>query len=442
MQASLLGMRLDGRGCVWHSRPPFSRWQRDMNQDIDGFAAWMRLAAALLIGTLGGVGMWSVVVVLPAVQAEFAVDRGAASLPYSLTMIGYAVGSVFMGRWTDRVGVFRPVVAGALALGLGYVAAGFARNLIEFALAQAVLIAAIGSSPLFGPLMADVSWWFRRYRGFALSVCATGNYFAGTLWPPVINYFMQAHGWRATQIGMGIFLMIVMLPLAFLFRRPAPAQDAPIVTTVVTSAPQRDLTRPFGLSPNMAQVLIAFAGVACCVAMSMPQVHIVAYCSDLGYGVARGAEMLSLMMGFGIVSRLASGYISDKIGGLNTLLIGSFLQGVALALYVIFDGLNSLYVVSALFGLFQGGIVPSYAMIVREYFPAKEAGTRVSIALTATMLGMALGGWLNGVIFDWKNSYDMAFLNGLAWNFLNLSITVFLIMRARAIIARATPVRA
>lgn len=394
----------------------------------------MRLGAALLIGTLGGVGMWSVVVVLPAVQAEFAVDRGAASLPYSLTMIGYAVGSVFMGRWTDKVGIFKPVVTGALALGLGYVAAGFARNLWEFALAQAVLIAAIGSSPLFGPLMADVSWWFRRYRGFALSVCACGNYFAGTLWPPVINYFMQAHGWRATQIGMGIVLMIVMLPIAFLFRRPAPiTHEAPrsAASDTTPSAEDQRMAHPFGLSPNTAQIMIALAGVACCVAMSMPQVHIVAYCSDLGYGVARGAEMLSIMMGFGIVSRLLSGYISDKIGGLKTLLIGSFLQGVALALYVIFDGLTSLYVVSALFGLFQGGIVPSYALIIREYFPAREAGTRVSIALTATMLGMALGGWLTGVIFDWTGSYDIAFLNGLAWNFMNLSIATFLLLRAR-----------
>ena len=413
-----------------------------MTHEIDGFPAWMRLAAALLIGTLGGVGMWSVVVVLPAVQAEFAVDRGAASLPYSLTMIGYAVGSVFMGRWTDRVGIFKPVVAGALALGLGYVAAGFARNLWEFALAQAILIAAIGSSPLFGPLMADVSWWFRKYRGFALSICATGNYFAGTLWPPVINYFMQLHGWRATMIGMGIFLMIVMLPLAFLFRRPAPLARETPASLAAARADDARMARPFGLSPNMAQMLIALAGVACCVAMSMPQVHIVAYCSDLGYGVARGAEMLSIMMAFGIVSRLVSGYISDKIGGLKTLLIGSFLQGVALALYVIFDGLTSLYVVSALFGLFQGGIVPSYALIVREYFPAREAATRVSIALTATMLGMALGGWLTGVIFDWTGSYDIAFLNGLAWNFLNLSIAVFLLMRARGGSSRAAPAMA
>ena len=392
----------------------------------------MRLAAALLIGTLGGVGMWSVVVVLPAVQAEFDVNRGAASLPYSLTMIGYAVGSVFMGRWTDRVGVFRPVVAGALALGLGYVAAGMARNLLEFALAQAVLIAALGSSPLFGPLMADVSWWFKRYRGFALSVCATGNYFAGALWPPIISYFMQSYGWRATQIGIGLFLMVVMLPLAFLFRTRAPVQDtAPTPTVGLVSDPrERDLSRPFGLSPNTAQALIALAGVACCVAMSMPQVHIVSYCSDLGYGAARGAQMLSIMMAAGIVSRLLSGYISDKIGGLRTLLIGSFLQGVALALYVFFDGMAQLYVISALFGLFQGGIVPSYAMIVREYFPAREAGTRVSIALTATMIGMALGGWLNGLMFDWTKSYDMAFLNGLAWNFLNLTIALFLLMRA------------
>jgi MFS family permease len=275
-----------------------------------------------------------------------------------------------------------------------------------------------------------------------LSICATGNYFAGALWPPVINYFMQFYGWRATMIGMGIFLMIVMLPLAFLFRRPAPLARETPASMAAARADDARMARPFGLSPNMAQILIAVAGVACCVAMSMPQVHIVAYCSDLGYGVARGAEMLSIMMAFGIVSRLVSGYISDKIGGLKTLLIGSFLQGVALALYVIFDGLTSLYVVSALFGLFQGGIVPSYALIVREYFPAREAATRVSIALTATMLGMALGGWLTGVIFDWTGSYDIAFLNGLAWNFLNLSIAVFLLMRARGGSSRAAPAMA
>ena len=191
-------------------------------------------------------------------------------------------------------------------------------------------------------------------------------------------------------------------------------------------------TRPFGLSMNAAQALLCLAGVACCVAMAMPQVHIVAYCSDLGFGAARGAEMLSLMLACGIASRLASGAICDRIGGLRTLLLGSALQGVALLLFLPFDGLVSLYVISALFGLFQGGIVPSYAIIVREYFPPGEAGGRIGLVVMATLVGMALGGWVSGAIFDLTGSYRAAFVHGIAWNLVNLSIASWLLMRTRA----------
>ena len=179
------------------------------------------------------------------------------------------------------------------------------------------------------------------------------------------------------------------------------------------------------------QGLLILAGLACCVAMSMPQVHIIAYCGDLGYGPARGAEMLSLMLGFGVVSRLVFGFIADRIGGVGTLIIGSFLQCLALLFYIPFDGLASLYVVSAFFGLAQGGIVPSYALIVRDYFPAREAGTRISLVLTATVLGMALGGWLSGEIFDLTGSYQAAFLHGIAWNLLNMGIAFWLLMGRR-----------
>jgi MFS family permease len=173
------------------------------------------------------------------------------------------------------------------------------------------------------------------------------------------------------------------------------------------------------------------AGVCCCVAMSMPQVHIVAYCGDLGYGVAHGAQMLSIMLGFGILSRIASGFIADRIGGLATLLIGSLAQMSALALYLLMNGLASLYVISALFGLFQGGIVPSYAIIVREFFPPKEAGARTGIVIMATLLGMALGGWMSGAIFDLTGSYRAAFANGVVWNMANAAITGWLLLRRR-----------
>ena len=389
--------------------------------------ACVRLAAALALMTIGGAGMYGMAVALAPVQAEFAAARGEASLPYTLTMIGFGIGGILMGRLADRFGVFVPLLIGAGGLGLGFVAAGTAGSLLQFTLAHGLLIGLFGCSATFAPLVADTALWFTRHRGIAVAVCASGNYLAGTVWPPVLQHFFDSAGWRATYVGVGIFCFVSVAAIAFVLRRRPPALDAP--ATAGIAAVRTDL--PLGLTPNALMVLLAIAGVACCVAMSMPQVHIVAYCGDLGYGAARGAEMLSLMLGFGIVSRLLSGWISDRIGGIRTLLLGSALQGVALLLFLPFDGLVSLYVVSALFGLFQGGIVPAYALIVREHFKPTEAATRTGFVLMATLFGMALGGWMSGAIFDLTGSYRAAFLNGIGWNLLNLSIASWLLYRSR-----------
>jgi MFS family permease len=345
-------------------------------------------------------------------------------------MVGFGLGGVAMGRLADRVGVMWVMLIGAFGLGTGFVAAGMAGSLTGFALAHGLLLGALGSATTFAPLVADTSLWFVRRRGIAVAICASGNYLGGAIWPPIVQHFVATDGWRATYIGLGIFSAVTMALLALPMRaRPPIAVNAPAARArgVVPS------TRPFGLSMGNAQTLLCIAGVACCVAMAMPQVHIVAYCSDLGFGAARGAEMLSLMLASGIVSRLVSGLICDRIGGLRTLLLGSVLQGLALLLFLPFDGLVSLYLISALFGLFQGGIVPSYAIIVREHFPAAEAGARVGTVIMATLFGMALGGWMSGKVFDLTGSYHAAFLNGIGWNLLNLTIALFLLGRMRTL---------
>jgi MFS family permease len=387
--------------------------------------AWLRLAASLALMTISGVGMYAVAVALPAVQAEFGVGRSDASLPYAATMIGFGIGGILMGRLSDRFGVIVPVLIGAVALGLGFVAAGHAASLWQFALAQGLLIGLLGTSAAFAPLVADTSMWFTRRRGIAVAICASGNYLAGALWPTALQHYFDTIGWRATFTGVGIFCAATMIPLAFALRRRPPVLN-------LSGENRAEGQKKIDIPRNVLFALLCVAGVACCVAMSMPQVHIVAYCGDLGFAAARGAEMLSLMLGFGIVSRLASGWICDRIGGLRTLLLGSALQGVALLLFLPFDGLYSLYIVSAMFGLFQGGIVPSYAIIVREYFPPGEAGARVGTVLMCTLLGMALGGWMTGVIFDLTGSYRTAFLNGIGWNLLNLAIAFWLLRRSLA----------
>jgi MFS family permease len=388
--------------------------------------AWSRLVVSLALSTIGGVGMWSVVVALPAVQADFGVARGAASLPYTLTMLGFGAGSILAGRASDRYGIMAPLVVTALALAAGFVLAALAPSLLVYAAMQGALIG-VGSSATFSPLLAHMSQWFDRRRGIAVAIVASGNYLAGAVWPPVVQHFIETSGWRSTYTGIGIFCALTMVPLSLLFRAPPPAHGARAASATGRERP----VPPLDVSRPTLQALLTIAGLCCCVAMSMPQVHLVAYCSDLGYGPARGAQMLSVMLACGVVSRLAFGWLSDRIGGLYTLLLGSALQGLALLMFLPFDALVSLYVVSALFGLFQGGIVPAYAIIIRDYFPAREAGARVGIVITATLLGMALGGYLSGAIFDWTGSYRAAFINGIAFNLGNVAIVLWL-MRHRA----------
>jgi MFS family permease len=395
----------------------------------DSGRAWVRLGLALVIASIGAVGMWTVVVVLPIVQAEFGASRGAVSLAFTMTMMGFGLGGVVTGKVTDRFGIVAAMALSIVFLGFSYVLAGLSATLWQF-IAIYFLIG-LGTSATFAPLMAEASHWFERYRGLAVTIVASGNYVAGTVWPPLVNWGVQTDGWRATHIAIGIFCAVSMTLLLLVLR--GQIGDDKIRDHANAPPPRVDLQ----LATNTLTVLLCMASISCCVAMAMPQVHIVAYCGDLGYGVARGAEMLSLMMGFGIISRIGSGFLADKIGGIRTLLIGSVAQGFALLFYLFFDSLSSLYLISAMFGLFQGGIVPCYAIIVREAMPAREAATRVGIVIFASVVGMSFGGWVSGVIFDATGSYAAAFANGLAWNAVNIAIMVGLLVRARARLAMA-----
>jgi MFS family permease len=392
---------------------------------VDSPYAWLRLGAAFWLSTIAGVGMWSVVVALPAIQAEFGVDRADASLPYTVLMVGMMTGAVVMGRLADRFGVIVPVVIGAIGLSAGYVLSSLASSLWQFALAHALLIGMLGCSACFGPLLADTSLWFARRRGMAVAIASAGNAFAGTLWPPALQYFIESDGWRQAHVGVGVFCAVTMLPLALMLRRRPPTHG-----TGVASAASEVVTAP-EISPRVLQSLLMLAGFACCVAMSMPQVHIVAYCAGLGYSAARGAEMLSTMLTFGILSRLFYGWVADRMGGNAALLIASTLQVFALLLYMPFDGLISLYVISGLFGLAQGGLIPTYAVVLRAYFPSHEVGMRLGLVLAATMGGMAFGGWMCGALFDLTGSYQAAFAACVGWNVLHMAIAYWLFQRSR-----------
>jgi MFS family permease len=391
---------------------------------VDSGYSWLRLAITLVIAAIGNAGMWAVIMVLPAVQAEFGVDRAAAALPYTMTMVGYAAGNLMIGRAVDRWGVTAALIGAAAIIAAGYLAAGLSASVPALATVQ--LAIGFGTAASFGPLIADVSHWFLRRRGIAVAVAASGNYLSGAIWPMLLADTLAAEGWRAVYQALALLTLAIMVPGALALRRRLPEEA---VRAAEAAAALR--AGSVGLSPRALAWLLALAGIGCCVAMSMPQVHIVAWCVDLGYGPAVGAEMLSLMLAGGVVSRLVFGLLADRLGGVASLLLGSVLQCVALALYLPAGSMVSLYVVSLVFGLSQGGIVPGYAVIVREYMPPREAGARVGFVIMATIVGMAAGGWMAGWIHDTTGSYRLAILNGIGWNLLNIAIMALLLMRAR-----------
>ncbi|NNU80904.1 MFS transporter [Halovulum dunhuangense] len=369
--------------------------------------------------------MWAIIITLPAVQADFGIDRGGASLPYVATMLGFALGNLVLGRAVDRFGIVPVLIGAALSLGAGFALSALAPSVVVLSLLQFAV--GLGTAASFGPLIADISHWFLRRRGIAVSIAASGNYLSGAIWPVVLSPLLASQGWRAVFLALAGIAVAGMIPLALMLKRRLPEGASVAADTAAALARSAS-----GLSPRALSGLLAIAGIGCCVAMSMPQVHIVAYCVDLGYGPAVGAEMLSLMLLGGVASRIVSGLIADRLGGVRTLLLGSVLQMLALFFYLPFDGLVSLYVVSLVFGLAQGGIVPAYAIIVREYLPAREAGARVGFVIMATLIGMALGGWMSGWIYDVTGSYHLAFINGIVWNAANIVIMLAILARGRA----------
>ena len=390
----------------------------DRSDIVDTQYSWQRLFVALVIGLVANAGMWAVVVIMPAVEAEFALTRAEASMPYTLSMLGYGLGNFVIGRWVDRVGIATALMGASFGIAISLFAATLASDVVVLAAVHFILglFAAVG----FAPLMSDISHWFVKWRGTAMALVASANYLSGAVWPTALAGVLAQDGWRAAYLTLAVITVVVVFPLAMLLRRRVPEVAVGVMLEATL------MQRNGGLSPVRLQIYLGCAGIACCVAMSMPQVHIVSYCVGLGYGPVAGAEMLSLMLFGGVLSRIAFGLLSDRLGGVRTLLFGSALQCLGLAFFLPYDGLVSLYMVSLVFGLSQGGIVPSYALIVREYMPAKEAGARVGFVLMMTIWGMALGGWLSGWIYDVSGSYEMAFLNGIVWNLINIGLVLAL----------------
>ncbi len=393
----------------------------------------IRLATVLALMTLGCSAMYAGVMVLEPLALELDTGRGNSSLIYGTFMIGFALGGVFMGRLADRMGIMIPALIGSLALPAGFYLAAHASSILEICLAFSLLCGFLGSSFSMAPLIADISHWFNRRRGLAVGIAFSGSYVAGAIWPPILQRMFDAQGWRESFVDLALLTLILMALLSLLLYPRSPINEQ----LPTASSANSNLTNS-AISAGTLQSLIYLAGFGCCVAMAMPQVHIVPYVMDLGHPAIRGAEMLGLMLGFGVISRVGSGWLSDRIGGLATLVLGSALQVAVLIAFLTGNSLVFLYGISIAFGLSQGGIVPSYTIILRAFFPPKQAGWRISTSFLFTVAGMAFGGWIAGLLYDLTGSYTVSFLNAIGFNILNLWVAASLLKKSGAIGTRAS----
>ena len=394
------------------------------------------VVSTYLVMTANG-GMFLLVVSLKQMAGDFGWPRTVPSLAYAFFFAGAGIGGIAMGYWFDRSGAGPVTLLGLTMIGTGAALVSSIDSQWQLYLVYGVMIGLLGYASIYGPLSINIMRWFEHRRGFAVGLVTAGEGIAGTIWPPVFRYFNETAGWRSTFLWFGIFVLATALPLSAVLWRRMPARDAgardEASHRVDSRAGAPTPKRARALSTFATQTAICLAIVGCCVSMAMPVAHLVAHASDLGHATARAAEMLAVALFTSTVIRLVGGaLVVDRFGGLVALLVFSALQTAALLLYAAVDGMLALYVVSALFGIGYGGINICYPVLVREHLPPAEAGRRLGVILLFGTLGMALGGWLAGYIFDSSGSYTPAFVVGATFNFTNLIIVLFLIIRTRA----------
>jgi len=364
------------------------------------------------------------VVGLKPITEDLGTTRQLVALATALTWLGTGIGGLLMGRVADRLGVRFMVIFGAamIALGLAVSASG---NIWAILVGHALFVGVLGNGALYAPLLVYISRWFDRRRGTALALIWSGQYIAGITWPTLFEHAIADYGWRVTMAGFAV-VVAVAVPVAALFLPRTP--EAPPEFGFADAGKRREV---LGMRPNTVLAILCIASFACCVPMAIPQGHLVAFCSDIGIPAARGAAMLSVLQAGALVSRMLWGWLTDRIGGLKTVLAASACQAVAVAAFLATEDEAGLFAISAAYGLGFSGIIPAYIVAIRELYPSREASWRVPSLLFVGMGGMAFGGWFAGALYDHFGFYAPAFASGVLFNLLNLALVGFLVLRQR-----------
>jgi MFS family permease len=391
---------------------------------IETRSSWVVATVSVVLLSLSFGALWITAVGLKSIAADLGGARSAPSLANSLAWLGSSVGGIAMGRLADRFGIRWTVMFGAVSICIGLLISTLGEPW-QLYVGHGIFMGLLGNAGLNAPLYVYVTRWFDRRRGSALALISSGGYVAGTVWPPIFERAIAFAGWRTTMIVYGLFMVTMIVPLALIFLRMPPET----MNGTTSGASKTSTPRVFHWPPNLVFATLALAAFLCCVTMSMPQAHLVALCSDLGISATHGAAMLSLLLGAGFLSRQVWGAISDRVGGLLTLVISSALQALAMTGFVVTQDEAGLFAVAGAFGLGFSGLVPAYVLAIREYFPAREASWRVPTLLLLSGSGMATGTWLAGLMYDHFGYYAPAFAAGVGFNLLNFAAIATLVVR-------------
>ncbi len=397
------------------------------SSSIESKASWTVATVALVTMLMAFGAAWITAVALKDIAAEVNGIRSIPALASALAWLGSGFGGILMGRIADKVGTRWTVICGSLMIGLGL---AISTNGPPWPLwiGHGLFIGLIGLGGINAPMYIYVSRWFDRRRGSALALISSGSYLAGAMWPPVFERAIAAFGWRQAMLWYALAEIVVIIPLALLYFRAPPE----LILPTTSSDPAAGKARVLGWPPNLVFGMMCVAAVLCCVPMAMPQGHLVAFCSDLGITRSNGALMLSVLLGTAFLTRQIWGAISDRIGGLATVLIGSAWQSASMTAFLFTQNEAGLFTIAAAFGLGFSGIIPAYVLALRELFPASEASWRIPTLLLFSGGGMALGGWLAGILYDYFGYYAPAFAAGIGANILNLILIGILVGRGRA----------
>jgi MFS family permease len=393
---------------------------------VETRTSWVVATAALIVLSVSYGAPLTTVVALKPIAEEFGAARSAAALAVSLTFIGAGCGGIAMGWLAERIGVRAVVMFGGTMIAAGLTLASLG-GLMQLYVSSFLLVGLLGAAGMFAPLMTYVSRWFDVRRGTAIALISAGQYVAGALWPLVFQLGIDTIGWRHTMLAYAVFVVVIILPLAAIYLRRPP--DAAALGGM--HAEPRAGEPVLGLPPNLVLAALAFATFCCCVTMSMPMAHMVAFCSDIGIAPTQGAAMLSVLLVSAFFARQFWGWLADRVGGLRTILMASAAQAAAMTGFLLTQDEIGLFTISAVFGFGFGGLIPGYVLAVRELFPASEASWRIPTMLFPGSFGMAVGGWLAGVIYDRFAFYTPAFAVGVLFNLLNLAVVGALVVRHR-----------